>query len=562
MSTPNRRPDGITRRDLVRTAGVATSLAALPARAHGRAERSRAARRGGDGSGPKNILFILTDQERYFDRSELPDGYELPGTRPNASRRCHVANHQIASAVCSSSRSVIYTGQHVQNTGVFDNLGFPWSKELPEGITTVGHMLQAAGYHAGYLGKWHLSEAMEQIEMGNVPQPDIGRLNDVMRSHGFEDYIGVGDIIGMTLGGYRTDEFTTSTAIRWLRGETPRLRQQEKPWFLAVNLVNPHDVMFIDTDETGESVQKSPPPLFRVNQPPHHELYQRRWSGPLPESRKEPWKKPGRPRAHHEYQTARQLLVGQFPNEDARWRRLMDYYLNCVADCDRHVVRLLDEIDALGLAQDTIVVMTADHGELAGAHGMHGKGTNAYREQNHVPLWIRHPEHGDQAGKACRAVTSHLDLAPTLLSLAGAAEKRHTIAPEAKGKDLTPLLSQPEEAPLDAVRHGALHNFNMWVYQDAEFLSKVVAAQRAGKHVGKEQLKPDLTKRCAIRSVNDGRYRFTRYFSPLQHNLPSTPRGDPGVQRSRALRPGRGSSRSEQPRGRSRRPRRAPPGDE
>ena len=90
-------------------------------------------------------------------------------------------------------------------------------------------------------------------------------------------------------------------------------------------------------------------------------------------------------------QYARRTLVGQFPSEDARWKRLQDYYLNCIADCDQHVDRILQELDDLGLAENTIVVMTSDHGELAGAHSMHGKGATAYREQLHVPLWIRHP---------------------------------------------------------------------------------------------------------------------------------------------------------------------------
>jgi arylsulfatase A-like enzyme len=473
-----------------------------------------------------NILFILTDQERYFGQSELPEAFELPGRSRLRREGVTFTNHQIASAVCTSSRSVIYTGQHMQNTGMFDNMGLPWSNTLPKDITTVGHMLQGVGYHAGYLGKWHLSEELEDIEMGNVPEPDIGLLNEVMRGHGFEDYIGVGDIIGKTLGGYRTDDFTTSTAIRWLRAEAARLGQEEKPWFLAVNLVNPHDVMFTDTDGPDENQQKSTGPLFPITRPPKHELYQRRWNASLPKSRNEPSDRAGRPRAHGEYQDAQHALLGRIPNEDARWQRLTDYYLNCIADCDRHVDRLLEELDALGLAENTIVVMTSDHGELGGAHGMTGKGTTAYREQNNVPLWIRHPGHRDQAGKECRAVTSHLDLAPTFLGLTGADTKRRdAVAPEAKGVDLSSLLQDPEAAAVNAARDGALYSYNMWLFQDAEFLAKVVAALRAGKDVGKEGLKPDLTKRCSIRSVTDGRYRFSRYFSPLQHNLPRTLEG-------------------------------------
>ncbi len=513
----------LTRREFVKAAGVAgASLAMASGAVAAGAEQPSTAGRGG-AMQPRNILFILTDQERYFAPSELPSGYSLPGRERLRTEGVTFANHQIATAVCTSSRSVIYTGQHMQNTGMFDNLGFPWSNDLPKDLPTVGHMLKTLGYHAGYLGKWHLSNELEEIEVGNVPNPDLALLNEVMRGHGFDDYIGVGDIIGMTLGGYRTDEFTTSTAIRWLRGETPRLREASQPWFLAVNLVNPHDVMFLDTDVPGQPVQTASKPLFDVNQPPDHELYRRTWAGPLSRTRSEPFDRPGRPRAHYEFQYARKLLVGQFPNEDARWRRLHDYYLNCIADCDRHVVRLLDELDALGLAEDTVVVLTSDHGELAGAHGMHGKGATAYREQNQVPLWVRHPDQRASAGQECTAVTSHLDLVPTLLAMAGAdAKRRSAVAPQATGKDLTPLLTNPEQATNDATRDGALFSFNMWLYQDSEFMRKVGEALQAGQNVGALGLKPDLAKRGAIRSVNDGRYRFSRYFSPKEHNLPTT----------------------------------------
>ena len=176
------REDGsspaLTRREFVKVAGASGAALAVTQGClqPGARAASAAAPPGGGAAGPYNILFILTDQERYFDPGELPDGYALPGRERLRREGVTFVNHQIGSAVCTSSRSVIYTGQHMQNTGMFDNMGFPWSRSLPKDIPTVGHMLQAAGYHAGYLGKWHLSEELADIEIGNVPEPDMALL--------------------------------------------------------------------------------------------------------------------------------------------------------------------------------------------------------------------------------------------------------------------------------------------------------------------------------------------------------------------------------------------------
>ena len=518
---------GLSRREFFKAAGFSTlalstgALAGMPkmaTAAQGVAKGAEAL-----GSVPYNILFILTDQERYFDPMTLPGDYSLPGRQRLQREGVSFTNHQIATSVCSSSRSVIYTGQHIQHTGVFDNLGFPWSRELSPDIPTVGKYLQDAGYHAAYLGKCHLIDELEDTEFQAAPDVNLNKLNKIVQQYGFADYVGVGDIIGMTMGGYRTDEFTTSTAVRWLRSRLPQLQKQGKPWFLALNFVNPHDVMFFNTDPLGSEPVQDTGHLMNINREPAHTLYQRRWKMPLPTSRNEAWDKRGRPRAHYEFQSARRTLVGQFPNEDARWQRLQDYYLNCLADCDRHVERILRELDDLGLMENTIVILTSDHGELAGAHSMYGKGATAYKEQLHVPLWIRHPGYSASAGQDCSALTSHLDITPTILGMAGVTHDRlNQQAAAMKGQDLSSLLASPASAPTNALRNAALYNFNMWLYQDAEYMEKVYEAISSGKDVSKLGLKPDLKKRGAIRSVTDGQYRFSRYFSPLQHNLPKT----------------------------------------
>jgi arylsulfatase len=441
----------LSRREFLGSTGLTTlalSTGALTGMATtAMASQGAAQTRGPAGSAPLNILFILTDQERYFDPAVLPNDYSLPARERLRREGVTFTNHQIATSVCSSSRSVIYTGQHIQQTGVFDNLDFPWASELPRDMPTVGSYMTDAGYHSAYLGKCHFIDEFEKTKIDQVPDADMSGLNKIMQEYGFNDYVGIGDIIGLTMGGYHNDEFITSTAIQWLRAKTPKLAQESKPWFLSVNLVNPHDVMFFNTDAPGADPVQDQRHLMPINRAPSHSIYQKSWNMPLPVSRNENWDSPGRPRAHYEYQFARQLLVGQFPSEDARWQRLQDYYLNCIADCDRHIARLLDDLDELGLADNTIVVVTSDHGELAGAHQMHGKGATAYKEQLRVPMWVRHPGHVESAGQSCQALTSHLDITPTILGLAGVSDdQRQRIAPKLKGKDFSPMLASPKSA--------------------------------------------------------------------------------------------------------------------
>lgn len=91
--------------------------------------------------------------------------------------------------------------------------------------------------------------------------------------------------------------------------------------------------------------------------------------------------------------------------------------------------------------------------------------------------------------------------------------------------DFSSLLKAPAEAKADAVRDAALYCFNMWLYQDADYMAAIAEILRAGggpEQIQAKGLKIDMTKRGAIRSIFDGRYRFARYFAPVQHNLPRT----------------------------------------
>ncbi|MEH6586367.1 MAG: sulfatase-like hydrolase/transferase [Halioglobus sp.] len=510
---------GISRRDFLASTAVAAVAAGVSAGVHSApatGKESSASAAHGDAGGPYNIMMIVTDQERYLTGQDLPEGFELPGRERLAQRGVVFENHQIGSCVCTPSRAVIYTGQHIQNNGMFDNTNFSWSGSMSTDIDTIGDLLRKQGYYTAYKGKWHLTQEFETANELHSPKRI---LVEEMEAYGFSDYFGIGDVIGHTEGGYLHDDVISAGARSWMRGQGQQLRADDTPWFLTVNLINPHDVMYYNTDLPGQSVQ-SGRELMHLNREPANALYKAKWDVKLPSSRTQSFDEKGRPAAHLNFRNARGALCGIVPIQDEALGRLNNYYLNCLRDVDNKLIQILDELDDLGLADNTIIIFTADHGELGGAHGLTGKGANAYREQNNVPLTVVHP--GYSGGKRCKAVTSHVDIATTLISLAGGDEAARSNLP---GKDISSLLHDPENAALDALREGALYNYNMIGFVDDAFFTSIANYFANGglpQELPNQGFRPDLSKRGAIRSIYDGRYKFNRYFSPMQHHVPKT----------------------------------------
>ena len=512
MGTEN--ASGISRRRFLGSVGaVSAGLAGLPLT--GLARQARAAE---SSPPPKhNILFVFTDQERYFPK--WPSGLALPGHERLAKTGVTFHKHYCPAVMCTSSRSVLLTGQQTPNTKMFENVGVPWVKKLSPDIPTIGHMLRKAGYYTAYKGKWHLNQEFD------VQEPD--RLfTDEMEKYGFADYFGPGDIIGHTLGGYHFDHLVAGSAITWMRRKGRPLNDDGKPWALCVSLVNPHDVMYFNTDEPGRAVQDTAFLRMRPAPAPKHALYEATWDMPVPKTLTEPFDAPGRPKAHGEFEKVWGYVLGDIPPEEARWRRFNDFYVNSIRAVDLQLAGILGELDTLGLAERTIVVFTSDHGEMAGAHGLRGKGPFAYEEGMHLPFYVVHPD--VRGGQECNALSAHIDVAPTLLALAGVAPDRagDIAGRELPGKSLAPLLDKPETAELHAVRDAVLFTYSGFATNDSELWQRVNDAKASGKNPAVALLKagyvPDLKKRGSLRTVFDGRHKLSRYFSPLDHNRPKT----------------------------------------
>jgi arylsulfatase A-like enzyme len=218
-------------------------------------------------------------------------------------------------------------------------------------------------------------------------------------------------------------------------------------------------------------------------------------------------------------------VLDHIPLDDARWQRFNDFYLNSIRSVDAQVLNILTELDALGLSERTVIAFTADHGEMAGAHGLRGKGPFAYEESIHVPLLVVHPD--VNGGQTCRALSSHIDLTPTLLSLAGVPATRRSefAGRDLPGKDLAAAMSDPAKADVHAARESVLFAYSSLCTNDATLLQvagEAIAANKSPKEeLQKAGYKPDLKNRGSVRTAFDGRCKFSRYFAPVDRNRPA-----------------------------------------
>jgi uncharacterized sulfatase len=118
-----------------------------------------------------------------------------------------------------------------------------------------------------------------------------------------------------------------------------------------------------------------------------------------------------------------QGMSGSHRLTDGDRRRLVATYYGMISLLDRHIGSILDKIDALGIAEDTVVVFTTDHGHFFGQHGLQAKGPFHYEDLLRVPFLVRWPGKVP-AGRVTSAIQSHVDMTPTILEIAGAQAPR------------------------------------------------------------------------------------------------------------------------------------------
>ncbi|MEM0975899.1 MAG: sulfatase-like hydrolase/transferase [Pseudomonadota bacterium] len=472
-----------------------------------------------DASPPKarrdlNLLIIMVDQERVWDT--LPDDLDMPNHRRIADAGSSFINMNCTTPLCTPSRSVIWTGQHVQHTGVYDNIEVPvFGRHLDPAIPTLGHMLSEMGFYTAYKGKWHLS--------GLPKDPDWGRSADrtnALEIYGYADS-GWGQELIDSHDGWKFDGRIAADAATWLTQKSPTI---DAPWALTVSFVNPHDIMFFDAtgDQAKSRIQDVfPGPVLGL---PDDPLYQTVNTEELPRNFRRP-SYGGQVSSQAEYDAYMDVFYGRLPHTDLEaWLRFSNYYYNCIRDVDRHLGTVLDALEKSGQADNTIVVYLSDHGEMGGVHGLRQKGPWMYRENITVPFVVSHPD--ARKGRTNNGIVSTLDFAPTILGLVGADKKatkdRYT---NIKGIDISEDITNASTARTRD-KKGALLTYCVTHHADPNFaaaalenqiiegpFSKVLNMAGAG-------FVPDMSSKSFMRGVVTDRYKFGRYFSARDHHLP------------------------------------------
>ena len=336
---------------------------------------------------PLNVILVIRDQTRY----DLPAaaGYNMPALDRLAQQGVTFRNHYVASAMCTPSRAALFSaGIRRKSTGSSTRWRPARYRICATDRPNMGSMMKKLGYQTAFFGKW-------EMEAGIIPPKPTVNYSEALQPYGFDIYQPDGDKTGAPDQGYNTDVYTASESVRWLRGNVPKLRESGQPFFMIVSFLNPHDIMYADANVPGTAQAQKAVSNDVLTAPPKNSLYSKHWNTAPSPTMQESLSAPGMPAALTEYNTGWEGVLGYIPmNRPDMWQVFNDYYLNMIRDTDASLKLLEDGLDELGLWEDTVVIFTADHGEMAGDHGgIRGKGPFAYEGNSHVPLIIVHPNY-------------------------------------------------------------------------------------------------------------------------------------------------------------------------
>jgi N-acetylglucosamine-6-sulfatase len=320
-----------------------------------------------------NFVFILIDDLRWdalgvtghpFVKTPHIDRIAREGTR--------FTNAFVTTPLCSPSRACFLTGQYAHTHGVRDNQN---NNELSHRLTTFPLLLHDAGYETGYCGKWHMGT-------DDSPRPGFDRWASFRGQGQYVDpELNIDGVSGRHPG-YMTD-LLSAHAVEFIR------RRREKPFALYVAHKAVHGP-FTPADRhkdlfANETIRRSPNAADTLEGKP---ALTRPVGGPGP------------------------VRPGGGSSDD-----VIRNQLRCLTSIDEGVGQMLASLTETGALDNTVVIFTSDNGYFWGEHGL-GDKRFAYEESIRIPLFVRYPRLA-RAGSSVDAMALNIDIAPTLLDLAG-----------------------------------------------------------------------------------------------------------------------------------------------
>jgi len=470
--TEDKKPHlGLTRRDFLTGTTSTAALGALglhAATSEAAQVLAKAARAPGFKGRHPNILILMCDEMRYppFYETEEARAFRQQYLKTQNALRAHGTEfhrHYAASVACTPSRTSIYTGHYPSLHGVTQTTGA--AKEsfdpdvfwlAPNSVPTIGHYFHAAGYATFWKGKWHASDADLNIPGTHsqllsydpntgVPAPDLESLYleaDQLGRYGFSGWIGPEPHgrLPLNSGSSAADTPVDGRDIGFAsqaKGLIEQLDQKggHQPWLIVASFVNPHDITLYGLAATLSGkfdfhLQEDIVPVSLLD--------------PMPAGPTHLETLADKPSCQASYRDAYHSVF-QPILFDERYVRI---YYQLQKNVDEQMMRVYQALQASRFRNNTLVIFTSDHGDLLGAHGnMHQKWYTAYEEAIHVPLIIANPRLFPDP-KSVDSLTSHIDLLPTLLGLAGlnAGYLRNKLAPDFSdaeplvGRNLAPLV--------------------------------------------------------------------------------------------------------------------------
>ena len=358
-----------------------------------------------------NILFVMSDDHASHAMSCYGSRInETPHLDRIADGGMIFQNCFCVNSICTPSRANILTGLHSHLNGV-KTLGDPLDGRKPN----VAKTLQANGYQTAMVGKWHLGHG------GNADPTGFDYWNVLPGQGSYYDPVMIEEDGRKQHEGYATD-IITDFSLEWLQN-----RDKDQPFFLMCHHKAPHRPW--DSDEKHAH-------MFEDGDVPMPDNFFDDYANRSNAAKEAKMRVFG-------HMNDRDLKIeklgpppeGLSDEELANWQyqRYIKEYLRCVASIDDNVGRLLDYLDADGVADDTMVIYTSDQGFFLGDHGWYDK-RFMYEESLRMPFIVRYPR-AIGAGSSTHAMALNIDFAETWLDYAGL-----QIPDDMQGSSLRPIF--------------------------------------------------------------------------------------------------------------------------